>query len=148
MCKCGPVQVNGILCRAIVLCRSAWSTVHASQSGGTEVDDTALTTCAASCEELEELGYSVEERSAELEIMLMDDETPYGGGVLVKAAAFMNFGAVVMSRSSAPRAALQLHEPLSGGGFRETWGHCTHAHAWKCQAHARVAKSVAKRSID
>jgi hypothetical protein len=29
-------------------------------------------------------------------------------------------------------------------GFRETWSHCTHAHAWKCQAHARVAKSVAK----
>jgi hypothetical protein len=50
---------------------------------------------AASCEKLEELGYSVEERSAELEIMLMDDETPYDGEVLVKAAAFMNFGAMV-----------------------------------------------------
>jgi hypothetical protein len=42
-----------------------------------------------------------------------------------------------LSRSSAPRAALQLQEPLSSGGFRETWSHCTHAHAWKCQAHAR-----------
>jgi hypothetical protein len=59
------------------------------------VDDTALTIYAASCEKLEELGYSVEERSAELEIMLMDDETPYDGEVLVKAAAFMNYGAMV-----------------------------------------------------
>jgi hypothetical protein len=75
----------------IATCRSAWSTVHASQSGETEVDDSALTIYVASCEKLEELGYSalrsVEERSAELEIMLMDDETPYGGEVLVKAAA-------------------------------------------------------------
>jgi hypothetical protein len=49
-----------------------------------------------------------------------------------------------LSRSSAPRAALQLQVPFSSGGFRETWSHCTHAHAWKCQAHARVAKYVAK----
>jgi hypothetical protein len=47
-----------------------------------------------------------------------------------------------LPRSSAPRAALQLQGPFSSGGFRETWSHCTHAHAWKCQAHARVAKSV------
>jgi hypothetical protein len=75
-------------------CRSAWSTVHASQSGGAGVDDSALTVCTASCDKLEELGYSVEERSAELEIMLMDDETPYGGEVMVKAAAFLNMGAM------------------------------------------------------
>jgi hypothetical protein len=37
-----------------------------------------------------------------------------------------------------------LQESFSSGGFRETWSHCTHAHAWECQAHARVAKSVAK----
>jgi hypothetical protein len=58
------------------------------------VDDSALTVYAASCDKLEELGYSVEERSAELEIMLMDDETPYGGEVMVKAAAFLNMGAM------------------------------------------------------
>jgi hypothetical protein len=57
------------------------------------VDDSALTTCTVSCDELEELGYSVEGRSAELEIMLMDDETPYDGEVQVKAAAFLNMGA-------------------------------------------------------
>jgi hypothetical protein len=59
------------------------------------VDDSALTIYVASREKLEELGYSVEERSAELEIMLLDDETPYDGEVLVKAAAFLNFGAMV-----------------------------------------------------
>jgi hypothetical protein len=53
------------------------------------VDDSALTIYAESCDKLEELGCSVEERSAELEIMLMDDETPYDGEVLVKAAAFL-----------------------------------------------------------
>jgi hypothetical protein len=52
------------------------------------------TVYAASCDKLEEeLGYSVEGRSAELEIMLVDDETPYGGEVMVKAAAFLNMGA-------------------------------------------------------
>jgi hypothetical protein len=59
------------------------------------VDDSALTIYVASCERLEELGYSVEESSAELEIMFLDDETPYDGEVLVKAAAFMDFGAMV-----------------------------------------------------
>jgi hypothetical protein len=52
----------------IATCRSAWGTVHASQSGGAEADESALTVCVASCEKLEELGYSVEERSGELEI--------------------------------------------------------------------------------
>jgi hypothetical protein len=32
-----------------------------------------------------------------------------------------------LPRSSAPRAALELQEPLPSGGFRETWSHCTHA---------------------
>ena len=48
------------------------------------MDESAFTIYSASCEELEELGYSVEERPAELEIMLMDDDTPYDGEVLVK----------------------------------------------------------------
>jgi hypothetical protein len=30
-----------------------------------------------------------------------------------------------LSRSSAPRAALQLQEPISSGGSREAWSHCT-----------------------
>jgi hypothetical protein len=38
-----------------------------------------------------------------------------------------------LSRSSAPRAALQLQEPISSGGFREAWSHCTHAHAWSME---------------
>jgi hypothetical protein len=49
----------------IATCRSARGTVHASQSEGGEVDEPALTIYIASCERLEELGYSVEERSAE-----------------------------------------------------------------------------------
>jgi hypothetical protein len=51
------------------------------------VGDSALTIYVASCEKLEELGYSVEGRSAELEIMPVDDETPYGGEVMVQGAA-------------------------------------------------------------
>jgi hypothetical protein len=54
------------------------------------VDEPALTIYIASCEKLEELGYSVEERSAELEIMLMEDESPYGGDVMVTPAVFLN----------------------------------------------------------
>jgi hypothetical protein len=61
----------------IAACRSAWGTAHASQSEGGEVDESALTIYTASCEKLEGLGYSVEERSAELEIMLLEDGTPY-----------------------------------------------------------------------
>jgi hypothetical protein len=76
----------------IATCRSAWSSVHASQSAGTEAGESALTIYTVSCDKLEELGYSVEERSAELEIMLMDDEVPYDGDVQVKAAAFLNMG--------------------------------------------------------
>jgi hypothetical protein len=53
------------------------------------VDESALTVCVASCEKLEELGCSVEERSAELEIVLMDDESPCGGDVMVKSAVFL-----------------------------------------------------------
>jgi hypothetical protein len=59
-----------------------------------EVDDSALTIYVASCEKLEELGYSVEERSAELEIMLVDDESPYDGDVMVQGAAFLDLGAM------------------------------------------------------
>ena len=60
----------------IATCRAAWGTACASQSEGTGVDGSALAVYNASCEKLEELGYSVEERSAELEIMLVEDEPP------------------------------------------------------------------------
>jgi hypothetical protein len=64
---------------------------------GGEVDEPALTTYStASCERLEELGYSVEERSAELEIMLMEDDSPCGGDVMVSPAAFLNLGRPVV----------------------------------------------------
>jgi hypothetical protein len=76
----------------IATCRSAWSSVHASQSAGTEADESALTIYTVSCDKLEELGYSVEERSAELEIQLVDDDEPYDGNVQVKGAAFLNLG--------------------------------------------------------
>jgi hypothetical protein len=78
----------------IATCRAAWGTAHASQSGGGEVDDSALTLCIASCERLEELGYSVEERSAELEIMLIEDDTPCDGDVMVSPADFLKLGPV------------------------------------------------------
>ena len=84
----------------IATCRSAWGTAHASQSEGAEVDESALTIYIASCEKLEELGYSVEERSAELEIMLVDDESPYDGEVMVKAAAFLDLGAIPLNELS------------------------------------------------
>ena len=58
----------------IAACRAAWGTAHASQSEGGEVDESALTIYIASCERLEELGCSVEERSAELEIMQLEDD--------------------------------------------------------------------------
>ena len=64
----------------IATCRaasSAWGTAYASQSEGTGVDETALVVYNASCEKLEGLGYSVEERPAELEIMLVEDGPPY-----------------------------------------------------------------------
>jgi hypothetical protein len=44
---------------------SSVQAAHASQSERGEVDESALTICIASCERLDELGYSVEERSAE-----------------------------------------------------------------------------------
>jgi hypothetical protein len=48
------------------------------------VDGSALTIYIASRERLAELGYSVEERrSAELEIMQLEDDPPYGGDVMV-----------------------------------------------------------------
>jgi hypothetical protein len=61
------------------------------------VDDSALTIYVASCEKLEELGYSVEERSAELEIMLIEDDTPYDGDVMVSPADFLNLGPVPLN---------------------------------------------------
>jgi hypothetical protein len=72
----------------IATCRSAWSIASANQSEGAEVDESALTVYVASCEKLEELGYSVEERSVELKIMLNEDESSYDGDLMVKAAVF------------------------------------------------------------
>jgi hypothetical protein len=84
----------------IATCRSARSTASASQSEGAEVDESALTAYVASCEKLEELGCSVEERSAELELMLMDGESPYGGDAMVKSAAFLDLGSVPLNELS------------------------------------------------
>jgi hypothetical protein len=61
------------------------------------VDESALTIYSASRERLEELGYSVEERPAELEIMLMEDESPYDGDVMVSPAAFLDLGPVPLN---------------------------------------------------
>jgi hypothetical protein len=59
------------------------------------VDAPALTIyIACSCERLEGLGYSVEERPAELEIMLMEDDSPYDGDVMVSPAVFLDLGPV------------------------------------------------------
>jgi hypothetical protein len=77
--------------------RGEQPTAHASQSEGGEVDESALTICIASCEKLEELGYSVEERSAELEIVLLEDGSPYDGDVLVSPADFLSPGAVSLN---------------------------------------------------
>jgi hypothetical protein len=68
---------------------------------GAEVGDSALTIYIASCEKLEELGYSVEERSAELEIMLMEDESPYDGDVMATPAVFLNLGPVPLNELTA-----------------------------------------------
>jgi hypothetical protein len=61
------------------------------------VDEAALAVYNAPCEKLEELGYSVEERSAELEIMLVEGESPYDGEIWVDPAAFLNLGAVCLN---------------------------------------------------
>jgi hypothetical protein len=61
------------------------------------VDESALAVYSASCEKLEELGYSVEERSAELEVMPVEDETPYDGETWIDPAAFLGLGAVPLN---------------------------------------------------
>jgi hypothetical protein len=61
------------------------------------VDGTALAVYNASCEKLEELGYSVEERSAELEIMPVEGGSPYDGEIWVGPAAFLNLGAACLN---------------------------------------------------
>jgi hypothetical protein len=81
----------------IATCRSAWGAVHASQSEGGEVDSPALTIYIASCERLEELGYSVEGRPAEMEIMLIEDGAPSGGDVMVGPAVFLDLGPVPLN---------------------------------------------------
>jgi hypothetical protein len=81
----------------IVTCRAAWGAAYASQSEGTGVDETALAVYNASCEKLEELGYSVEERPAELEIILVEGESPYDGEIWVDPAAFLDLGAVCLN---------------------------------------------------
>ena len=69
---------------------------------GGEVDEPALTTYStASCERLEELGYSVEERPAELEIIQLEDDSPYDGDVLVSPAVFLNLGPVPLNELTA-----------------------------------------------
>jgi hypothetical protein len=45
-------------------------------------------------EALEDLGYAVEERPAELDISLVEDESPYDPDLLVKHAVFLGPGAV------------------------------------------------------
>jgi hypothetical protein len=60
------------------------------------VDEAALAVYNASCEKLEELGYSVEERPAELESMPVEDESPYDGEIWVDLAAFLDLGAVCL----------------------------------------------------
>jgi hypothetical protein len=89
------------------------------------VDDSALTLCIASCERLEELGYSVEE-SAELEIMLIEDcPSPCDSEVMVSPADFLDLGlvplnelAVVMDvrpvREEMVCCALVQHRPKEG----------------------------------
>ena len=62
------------------------------------MDETAIAICNASCKKLEELGYSVEERTTELEIMLVEDGSPYDGEIWVDpAAAFLNLGAACLN---------------------------------------------------
>jgi hypothetical protein len=51
-----------------------------------------------------------------------------------------------LPRSSAPRAALQLHESFSSGGFRETWSHCTHAHAYGSAKPMRELQNLLPRA--
>jgi hypothetical protein len=81
----------------IATCRSAWGAVHASRSEGGEVNEPALTICIASRERPKELGYSVEERPAELEIMQLEDDSPYDGDVMVSPAVFLNLGPVPLN---------------------------------------------------
>jgi hypothetical protein len=65
---------------------------QASLRGVTEsgVDETALVVYNTACDKLEELGYSVEERSAELDIVLVEDGSPYDGNFWVaRACSFL-----------------------------------------------------------
>ena len=60
-------------------------------------DGAALVVYNTATDKLEELGYSVEERAAELDIMLVEDESPYdpyGPDHWVEPASFLNRSAV------------------------------------------------------
>jgi hypothetical protein len=104
------------------------------------VDDSALTIYIASCERLEELGYSVEERPAELEIMLIEDDTPYDGDVMVSPADFLNLGAVPLNeltvvmdvrpvREEMVCCALVQHKPKEGSHWWQICGGAgSHSH--------------------
>jgi hypothetical protein len=63
--------------KIIATCREAWGTVHSTQSTSGGVDEAALVVYNTATDKLEELGYSVEERAAELDIMPVEDGPPY-----------------------------------------------------------------------
>jgi hypothetical protein len=96
--------------------------MHASQTDGGEVDGPALTIYIASCEGLEELGYSVEERPAELEIMLMEDEPPYDGDVMVSPAVFLNPGPVPLIELTVVMDVRPVREQVKSKNFNQKMG--------------------------
>jgi hypothetical protein len=68
----------------IATCRAARKTVHAASPLETGVDEAALVVYNTAYDKLEELGYSVEVRPAELDIVLIEDGSRCDGGLWVE----------------------------------------------------------------
>ena len=86
-----PRQTVGNL---IAACRAAWTRVYDTQSTMEGLDEEAFAVYIKAAEELEELGYSVEECDDELDIYEHEDEVAYDPDLMVMPAAYLNMESV------------------------------------------------------
>ena len=86
-----PRQTVGNL---IAACRAAWTRVYDTQSTMEGLDEEAFAVYIKAAEELEELGYSIEECDEELDISEHEDEVAYDPDLMVMPAAYLNMESV------------------------------------------------------
>ena len=94
-----PRQTVGNL---IAACRAAWTRVYDTQSTMEGLDEEAFAVYIKAAEELEELGYSVEECDDELDIYKHEEEVAYDPDLMVEPATYLNTARP--RRKKAPRA--------------------------------------------